>query len=173
MNTARGFLAEFLVARAVGSTDPIRVEWASYDVEAPDGTRIEVKATGYAQSWSHARDSTPSYDFKSAYATTTWDDERGEYVRVRPEERVHVWVFALHTARLGDPYDPLDIARWEFRVVPHGALIRTGQKSAGLSLFDRLGIEPVGWHDLPEAIAAARAEHDRIAAARSEAPGRS
>ena len=35
MNNARGYLAEFLVAQAVGATGP-RVEWDTYDVLAPD-----------------------------------------------------------------------------------------------------------------------------------------
>lgn len=34
MNTARGYLAEFLVARALRSADPARMEWAAYDVKS-------------------------------------------------------------------------------------------------------------------------------------------
>lgn len=43
MNTARGYLAEFSVAKAVGSKAPMRIEWAAHDVDAEDGTRLEVK----------------------------------------------------------------------------------------------------------------------------------
>src|SRR3954454_23654688 len=42
MNNVRGYLAEFLVSRAVGASGS-RVEWDAYDVLAPDGTKIEVK----------------------------------------------------------------------------------------------------------------------------------
>jgi hypothetical protein len=45
MNNTRGYLAEFLVAKAVGATAG-RVEWDAFDVLAPSGARIEVKATG-------------------------------------------------------------------------------------------------------------------------------
>lgn len=45
-NNVRGYLAEFMVARAVGSTDP-RVEWDPWDVTSPDGVKIEVKISGY------------------------------------------------------------------------------------------------------------------------------
>ena len=48
MSNARGYLAEFLVAQAVGATGP-RVEWDTYDVLAPDQTRIEVKSSGCLQ----------------------------------------------------------------------------------------------------------------------------
>ncbi len=50
MNNARGYLAEFLVAKAVGSTG-LRIEWDPYDVLAPDGTTIEVKTSAYLQAW--------------------------------------------------------------------------------------------------------------------------
>jgi hypothetical protein len=41
MNTARGVLAEYLIAVAVESTAPFRIEWAGHDVTGGDGTRIE------------------------------------------------------------------------------------------------------------------------------------
>ncbi len=43
-NNVRGYLAEFLVAKAVGAHGP-RLEWDAYDVLAPDRTRIEVKSS--------------------------------------------------------------------------------------------------------------------------------
>ena len=42
MNNARSYLAEFLVAKAVGSTG-LRIEWDPYNVLTPDGTTIDVK----------------------------------------------------------------------------------------------------------------------------------
>ena len=36
MNNVRGYLAEFLVARAVGASGH-RIEWDAYDVLTPDG----------------------------------------------------------------------------------------------------------------------------------------
>lgn len=162
MNTARGFLAEFFVARAVGSTAPIRVEWADYDVEARDRTRIEVKASGYLQSWVQRRPSVPSYSFKSVNADRGWDAEAGTFVPVDPAERVHTWVFALQTCRDHSRYDPLDVAQWEFRVMSHRRLLESGQKSARLSFFDRMGVRAVEFDDLAEAIGAARRDHEQL-----------
>ena len=45
MNNTRGYLAEFLVARAVGAIGQ-RVEWDAYDVLAPFGARIEGQIVG-------------------------------------------------------------------------------------------------------------------------------
>src|SRR5690606_38685474 len=54
MNNVRGYLAEFLVARAVGATGT-RVEWDAYDVLTPEGIRVEVKSAGFLQAWAQRR----------------------------------------------------------------------------------------------------------------------
>jgi len=48
MNNARGWFAEYLVARVVGDPRPGRSEWGSYDVESREGIKIEVKISGYS-----------------------------------------------------------------------------------------------------------------------------
>ena len=57
MNNARGYLTEFLVAKAVGSTG-LRIEWDPYDVMAPDGTTTEVKTSACLQAWDQYKLST-------------------------------------------------------------------------------------------------------------------
>lgn len=163
MNTIRGFLAEFFVAQAVGSEAPHRVEWAPFDVESAEGIRLEVKATGHLQSWTQSKRSTPEYTFSTAYATSMWDEALGQNVAVDPMNRVDAWVFALQTCQDHTAYQPLDLEQWKFRVVPHRQLIASGQKSARLSFFDRLGVEPVGFDRLADAVRAAHAENGRLA----------
>ncbi|QHC65725.1 hypothetical protein GSU68_03410 [Rathayibacter sp. VKM Ac-2759] len=53
MNNTRGYLAEFLVARALGLNDVRRIEWEAYDLEF-DGITIEVKSTAPLQAWPQA-----------------------------------------------------------------------------------------------------------------------
>lgn len=53
-NNVRGYLAEFLVAKAVGASG-VRVEWDAFDVLTPEGIRVEVKSAGYLQAWSQRR----------------------------------------------------------------------------------------------------------------------
>ena len=51
-NVTRGVLAEYIVAHAVGvSTAIVRDEWAAYDLETPDGIKLEVMPAAYIQSW--------------------------------------------------------------------------------------------------------------------------
>jgi hypothetical protein len=164
MNTARGLLVEWLVARALGDTSPFRVEWGPFDVMGADGTKVEIKATGLLQGWTMKKHSTPSWTFGAVNANTVWAEDLAEYVPVDPQTRVHVWIFALHTATEPERYDPLDVEPWQFRVMAHRRLLATGQKSARLSTLDgRWGLKPIGYSDLVDAVAEARRDNDTFA----------
>jgi len=72
-NTTRGVLAEYLVAHALGISDGcVREEWAECDLEAPDGTLVEVKSAAYIQSWHQAHLSQISFRVPK---TRGWDRE--------------------------------------------------------------------------------------------------
>ena len=154
MNNARGYLAEFLVARAVGSQDPMRIEWASHDVTTPDGIRIEVKTSAYLQSWSQRDPSSPRFSLVGA--AECWDDEAGEW-RVDPRGRVDVWVFCLQECQKHEDYRPLDVGQWRFWVAPNAVIEALGQKSAALSTIERIAGTGIAWEDLPAAVKAASA----------------
>ncbi len=166
MNTVRGFLVEYIVATAVKSEAPFRREWAPFDVLSADGTRIEVKASGYLQSWSQsaqsAAESVPSYSFKTVNASSVWNDELAVTQPVDPADRVDVWVFALQICKDHELYNPLAINQWRFRVIPHPELLASGQTSARLSFFDRRNIEPVEWDDLPDAVKKAQGRNKEL-----------
>jgi hypothetical protein len=154
MNNARGYLAEFLVARAVRSPQPARIEWADYDVTAPNGARIEVKTSAYLQSWRQDKLSAPRFSLVGA--AEAWDEARDEYYRDhRP--RVDLWVFCLQTCRSHDEYRPLDVGQWRFWVASNAAIEALAQKSAALSTIERIAGAGMGWHQLREAVAAAAA----------------
>ena len=57
-NTVRGVLAEFIVAAALGRTATRRKGWDNYDVQSDSGVKVEVKASGYLQSWAQAKPGT-------------------------------------------------------------------------------------------------------------------
>lgn len=160
MNTTRGYLAEFLVARAVGGDETLRVEWAGWDVKGPPPaqTRIEVKAAGYLQSWTQAQPSRPRFGVGVGVPEKAWDEDAGAYV-VMPEGRVHVWVFALHTCRDPRAYDVRDVAAWEWWVAPHYRVRDLDQKTAALSTIQRFS-ELVSYNRLGGGIARARRDHD-------------
>ncbi|QCX28761.1 hypothetical protein FCL41_15420 [Nocardioides jishulii] len=150
-NNVRGYLAEFLVARAVGSTGR-RVEWDSWDVTAPNGTRIEVKSSGYLQAWAQAKLSTPTFRVATAYA---WDAETATY-SAGQGFNAHVYVFCLHTARTHEEYDPLDVAQWQFYIAPREVVEARAGSQMSLSTLERLCGQAVSYDALPAAIRGAR-----------------
>lgn len=126
MNNVRGYLAEFLVARAVGAPGN-RVEWDAYDVLTPDGVRVEVKVRGYLQSWAQKRVQLSPFQIKAA---APWDHATGAFGE--KGWNADVYVLCVHTAREQDAYDVLDVAQWEFYVLPRHVIVE--RAGAGMSL---------------------------------------
>jgi hypothetical protein len=144
-NIVRGLLAEYLVATAVGDTNPVRRAWDSHDVTTADGTRIEVKSSGYLQSWRQRDLSRIVFSGLVgrgySYESNALDSE--------PSLRADLYVFALHNCRVPEKYDPLDLAAWEFHVVSVDKLRAAGSpKSVSKAFLDRLGIEPLDYAEL-------------------------
>lgn len=146
-NNVRGYLAEFLVARAVGATG-VRVEWDPWDITAPDGTKIEVKSSGSLQSWAQQKLSVPTFRVAAAYG---WD----RIHRAWTEEQVFhadVYVFCLHAAASHEEYDPLDVAQWQFYVARRAAVEAKVGARMGLPSLTRVAGEPILYDDLRASI---------------------
>jgi hypothetical protein len=128
-NTIRGVLAEFFVTHALGCTGKLRESWANFDVMTPKSRlRVEVKSSGYLQSWPQRRRS--RLDFGKLIGRS-WDAETGELSAER-EVRADVYVFCAQTCDDPDAYDALDLSQWEFYVVPGAAVRRAGARSVGI-----------------------------------------
>jgi hypothetical protein len=150
-NNVRGYLAEFLVARAVGS-DARRVEWDSCDVRSPDGTRIEVKSSGHLQSWAQEKLSTPLFRVTPARG---WDARTGTSA-TEQSFNADVYVFALHTATSHEDYDPLQVFQWRFYVASREVVAARAGAGMGLATLARTCGEAVSYEGLAAAIHAAR-----------------
>ena len=50
-NAERGVLAEYIVACALGIQDTERISWGKYDLLTKDKIAVEVKTSGYIQTW--------------------------------------------------------------------------------------------------------------------------
>ena len=156
-NATRGRLAEYIIATAIGAADGVRDEWAAYDLLDPRGISIEVKSAAYIQSWHQDQPSTICFTCAPSFA---WDPETNRQSDVK-RRQAEVYVFALlahqHQARL----DPLDVAQWEFFVVPTVTLDRRerSQHSITLKSLRELHGPPVDYAGLKDAIADAAAVH--------------
>ena len=148
MNTIRPMLAEFLVARAVGDPQRVRVEWANHDVTSAEGIRIEVKSTGYLQSWKQRKLSTPTFGRLSGRA---WDPETATYGE-RPEIRADVFVFAIQTCRDPASYDVLDVGQWRFHVLAADIVKSCGTKTVGMGFVRKHAPSALSWNELRGAV---------------------
>lgn len=156
-NTTRGVLAEFLVARALGSpASEVRDPWSAFDLLTADGIRIEVKSAAYLQAWTQKRLSRIEF---SAPQTQAWNPDTGAYAKERIRH-AHVYVFCLLAHGDKATVEPLDVSQWQFFVVPanlvdaHLGSRRSIPLRAVQSLVDRY----VGFSELDAAVRAAYAE---------------
>lgn len=151
VNTNRGLLAEFLVARALGDPAELRDPWRPYDVETPEGVTVEVKSASYVQSWAQ-KDHT-YISFRIA-PTRAWDPATGEW---EPEQRrqADVYVFALLKQREQETIDPADLLQWDFYVMSTRILNDTvgDAQSISLSRLEKLGAARVPADGLATAVA--------------------
>lgn len=120
-NTARGVLAEFVVAHALGLTaghagitDGVRPDWTPWDLTTPSGIKIEVKSSAFIQSWEQRDLSRPSFGIAPRRA---WDPVTGT-MNPEPQHHADVFVFALLAESNQASIDPLELSQWQFYVVP-------------------------------------------------------
>lgn len=102
MNSFRGVIAEAIIASAL---EPAwrwcAADWASWDFEHQDGTRLEVKQSAARQSWTSQASgrSAPKFDIQAR--TGHWADGVTWQANETGERLAHLYVFAFHPI-LGD-----------------------------------------------------------------------
>lgn len=146
-NTWRGALAEYLVAQALGiKMDEIRDAWGPVDLVSPAGVTIQVKSAAFLQAWYQQQPSRISFSIKPRRA---WDPDTNRLAE-RPVRSGEVWVFALLAHMDKSTLNPMELAQWQFYVVPRAMLddYQRSQESITLQSLRRLGLEPVGFQQL-------------------------
>ena len=140
-NVARGVLAEFLVANALGIIDKPFIrneEWDPYDLKTKEGTKVEVKSAAYIQTW--GQDNLSRISFNIA-RKKKWIKETGKWSEEAPKRNCDVYVFCLLTETDQNKIDPpWDISHWKFYVVSSYKLDKKfdDQKSISLSVLKGL-----------------------------------
>lgn len=145
-NTLRGALAEFLVARALGIRTEVRDEWNAWDLETAAGLRIEVKCSGYVQTWAQKDFSEPSFGIARRAG---WTRTLAGFSK-RQARWSDVFVFALHHHRDKPSADPLDLTQWRFLAMPTSTLDAqcVDQKTIAPGALERMGGEWVSHSEL-------------------------
>jgi hypothetical protein len=98
-----------------------------------------VKSSAYLQSWNQRRVSAIIF---SGLTGRSWSNESAGYSHER-ELRADVYVFAIHTCRQPDEYDPLNLRYWQLRVAGAAALREHGARSITMRILDQ--IAPIGY----------------------------
>lgn len=143
LNSTRGLLAQFLVARAVGDARHFDDGWGAFDVETKSGTKIEVKTSAYLQSWKQSKLSSISF---SGLITHRWSADSG-YTNT-PAVVADVYVFCVQTCTIPRLYDPLDIEQWDFYVVSGTKIAERNQKTMGIRTVQGLSGGAFRWQEL-------------------------
>ena len=149
-NTLRGWLAEYLVALDLGVAEDPRSEWAAYDLKMQNGTRVEVKASAYVQSWKQQGLSTPRFSIRAARG---WDPDT-DTVAAHPTRSSDVYVFCLLAHRDQATLDPCNVSQWTFFVIPTTMLEKQlgTQKSVGVTTLRRIGAKEVRFGSISSAV---------------------
>lgn len=117
-NGNRSVLGEFLVAAALGVIDRPRVEWDVVDLRYRE-KGIEVKTSGYLQSWSVQHSRSVSRVVFSIARSRPWDATINVYGS-EPVRSSECYVFCVYTELEHDRAHAniLDLSKWEFYIMP-------------------------------------------------------
>ena len=136
-NTERGILAEYIVACALDVHGGTRIAWDRYDLVTKEGFTVEVKTSGYLQSWGQKAASKLVFGIRP---TLGWDSTTNVYGTTRAR-RADIYVFCVYKHREQETADPLDLRQWDFYLLPTRILNeKVGmQKSISLSSLLKIG----------------------------------
>lgn len=145
-NALRGAYAEELVASHLPGATATE-GWSGWDLNW-DGIRVEVKTSGYHQSW-HAPDGRPSTIRWGTPERFAWDAAT-ETFSTEQSRHADVYVFCLHAGRHLDD-------DWSFYVVPTATLNNVNRKTVGRAKVESLAGGSIEGAELAKAVAEAAA----------------
>lgn len=138
-NTARGVLAEYIVALDLGIANGARSGWDPFDLRTGDGIAVEVKSGAYIQTWEQKKYS----ELRFGIAPTLRLDPKTDQFSDTQDRWSEVYVFCVLACRQTLAIDPLDLDQWEFYVLSTATLNERvpAQKTIGLSSLLSLGAQ--------------------------------
>jgi hypothetical protein len=150
-NANRGLLAEFLVARALGLEMPVRNLWDAYDLQTPEGLRVEVKSAAYVQSWYQKSYTKITF---SVGPTRAWEAQTASFAS-EVRRQVDIYVFALLHHKDQATIDPLNLDQWTFYVLPTARLDGQPVCCKSISMARLKSLQPIecGFRELKKGVA--------------------
>ena len=148
----RDDIAEYLVALALGITEPHnKRDWTLFDIDYNDRP-IEVKSTSYYQTWRKDGKVSPNRTFLIRKATAIGEKE--------PHRHSEVYVFCVLSGNTEVDSDPLKLENWDFYVVPTAVINEKcgDNKTISLKRIVNLGYRQIPFTELKGAIDSALSE---------------
>lgn len=136
-NAERGAVAEFIVATALGVHKNVRVSWDKFDLLSKEGIKIEVKTSGFIQTWEQKSLSKLVFGIAPTFG---WDSVTNVYDTERSRQS-DVYVFCVHKHTKQETIDPLDIKQWDFYLLTTAVIDKVfgEQKTATLTSLKKAG----------------------------------
>jgi len=154
-DVTRGVLAEFIVARLIGSdmTNPGSPH-REFDFRTASGHKVEVKSSAYVQDWNTRTATVPS--FGGLKGKTYLDSDDYYESKTEPEYHSDIFVFCVLKEKDADTVDPLNLEQWDFYVLTRSALEGAGRpNSLSLSQICKLKAIACTWRELKSCVEAA------------------
>lgn len=136
-----GYVAEFLVAKALEKGEPDNCNgWSLFDAQYK-GKRIEVKASSYWQSWkkSHAISEQRIYSIRKTHVE--YQNSKTELARQND-----IYIFCIDMGRTEESANPLNLENWQFYVIPTKVIDKNckDQKTISLNRIRQLWGNDIG-----------------------------
>jgi hypothetical protein len=134
-NDLRGMYVECMVEELLGDDwKNVGANWAGWDLEHSDGTKLEVRQSAAKQSWEPSKRGYSAPQFSIRKPSMVWNGAVGEVIDCRQAD---IYLFAWHgvTSELADHRDP---DQWEFFLALTSAL--PDQKTLGLAAVKRIAV---------------------------------
>lgn len=146
-NRNRGILAEFLVKKALGINNVMRVEWDANDLITEDGVKIEVKSCAFIQAWSQSHFSQIIFNIaptKELLPDNNYSEEKSR--------QADIYIFCLLHHKDQETINPMDLDQWTFYLVATKTLnsMQPPQTTLSLNTLKRLEHEECGFGNLRE-----------------------
>ena len=135
MDDVRGIFAEWMVAKLLDIPTRTRGTWDAYDLVAPNGVRIEVKASAYLQA--RSQDNRLAQIVFSGLKRRKWSAQAYRYTP-KAAYNADLFVFCVQIEKDPERWDALDVAQWRFYTVTGAEIALLRQKSISLKKLRRL-----------------------------------
>lgn len=151
-NITRGYVAQYIVAWALGVDEKPNDPWQPFDVRSPEphNKRIEVKSTSFLQSWTHGeKNRNPLFVLGQR---RPFSSENG--LGKKPEWNADIYVLSYFHCKEADKADIMNLDQWKFWVFQKEQIVAlmNGRKSVTVSALERVGHKALTAFELRKAI---------------------